>query len=99
MPEQVTQEQTTQEQKIGQRLILKDGTTIEDGTCGYADGHLWCWLPGFTMQEAAQIFFDPEKTGRITFEYGEFTDVYEEFTVCTNLFVNADKIDVCLIRG
>ena len=51
-------------QKEGQRLILMDETTIEDGKCGYADGRLWCWLIGYTMQQAAGIFLDPAKTGK-----------------------------------
>lgn len=88
-----------QEQKTGRRLILMDGETIEDGSCGYSEGRLWCWLPGFTMQEAAETFFNPEKTGRITFEYGEMSDVYEGYTNCVNIFADADKINVCMIRG
>ena len=88
------------EQKTGQRLILLDETTIENGSCGYADGHLWCWIKGFTMQQAAAIFFDPQKTGKIVYEYGEMSDEYEGFTNCTNLFINSDgQISVCLVRG
>lgn len=88
------------EQKTGQRLILMDGTTIEDGSCGYSTGCLWCWVHGYTMTEAAQIFFDPSKTGRIIFEYGEMSDTYEGFTNCTNLFIDTDgQVSVCLTKG
>ena len=84
----------------GQRLILMDGTQIENGRCGYSDGHLWCWITGYTMQEAATIFFDAEKTGKIVFEYGEMSDEYNGYTNCTNLFINNDgQISACLVRG
>ena len=84
----------------GQRLILMDGTTIENGACGYADGFLWCYIRGYTMAQAATVFFDPSKTGRITFQYGEMSDVYEGFTNCTNLSVDTDGlVSVCLVRG
>lgn len=86
-------------EKKGQRLILADGTTIENGSCGYASAHLWCWLPGSTMQEAAALFFDASKTARIVYEYGEMSDVYEGFTVCTNLFIDDGQISVCLVKG
>ena len=87
-------------QKTGQRLIFDDGTTIENGSCGYSSGSLWCWVHGFTMQEAAQIFFDPAKTRQITYEYGEMSDVYENFTNCVSLLIDNDgQISACLIRG
>jgi hypothetical protein len=73
---------------------------IEDGAAGSSAGNLWCWLSGYTMQQAAQIFFDPSKTGKIIFEYGEMSDEYDGFTNCTNLFIDGDgKISVCLTRG
>ena len=75
-------------EKTGQRLVLMDGTTIENGACGYADGVLWCWVHGYTMQEAAGIFFDPHKTGRIVYEYGEMADTYVGYTICVNIFTD-----------
>ena len=87
------------EQKIGQRLILADGTTIEGGRCGYAEGNLWCWVTGFTMQTAAAVFFDPAKTAHIVYEYGEMSDQYDGFTSCTNLFIDYDgMISACLVK-
>lgn len=87
-------------QKTGQRLIFDDGTTIENGSCGYSSGSLWCWVHGFTMPEAAQIFFDPSKTGKIVYEYGEMSDEYEGFVNCTNLFIDGDgQVSACLVRG
>ena len=88
------------QQKTGRRLILADGMTIENGRCGYSDGHLWCWIAGYSMQNAALIFFDSNKTYRIVYEYGEMSDTYENFTVCTNMMVDNDgMVSVCLTRG
>lgn len=84
----------------GQRLILNDGTTIEDGMAGYSEGCLWLRLPGYTMQQAALIVFDPTKTSRITFQYGDFEDVYVDFTDCVNISVNFDGlVSACMKKG
>lgn len=88
------------EQKEGQRLILNDGTIIENGRCGYADGHLWCWVTGYTMQTASAVFFDPDKTSKIIYEYGEMSDEYDDFINCTNLFIDNDgQVSVCLVKA
>ncbi|MBQ1776822.1 MAG: hypothetical protein IIZ93_01560 [Acidaminococcaceae bacterium] len=88
-----------QEPREGQRLILADGTRIENGRAGYSDGHLWCWFTGFTMQQAAVLFLNPEKTSRIEYQYGEMQDVYTGYTECTNLFIDSDgQISVSLVR-
>ena len=88
------------EQKTGQRLILMDGTIIEDGHCGYSEGHLWCWVTGYTMVQAAAIFFDPDKTGKIIYEYGEMSDEYDGYTNCTNLFIDYDgQVSACLVKA
>ena len=83
----------------GIRLILMDGTTIEDGSAGYADGFLWLTLPGWTLQQAAGIVFDPSVMGKIYFQYGEMEDVYTGFTVCTRLAADDDGISVCMTKG
>lgn len=84
----------------GQRLIFADGTTVENAACGYSDGCLWCWLPDYTMQTAAALFFNAEKTARIVYEYGAMYDEYEGFTNCTNLFIDGDSmVSACLRRG
>ena len=88
------------EQKIGQRLIMNDGTVIENGRCGYSEGYLWNWIAGYSLAQAAQIFFDPNKTSRIVYEFGEESETYENFTNCTNLMIDRDgKVSVCLTRG
>lgn len=85
---------------MGQRLILNDGTVIEDGRAGYAQGFLWCYFSGFTIQQAAMLFFDPEKTAKIVFQFGEMEDTYEGFTNCTTVTIDVDGfVSVCLTKG
>lgn len=84
----------------GQRLILNDGTTIENGTAGYSEGLLWLWLSGYTMQQAAILFFDPTKTAHIVFQYGDMQDEYTGFTDCRTLTIDADgQVSVCMAKG
>ena len=82
----------------GNRLILNDGTVIENGRAGKADKILWLWLPGWTMAQAAEIFFDPAKTGKIIFQYGEMEDVFTNYTNCTSLMMDSGEIAVSLER-
>ena len=74
----------------GQRLILNDGTVIENGSAGLADGSLWLYVGVFTMAEAAEVFLNPEKTGRIIFRYGEMEDSYTGYTVCKAMMIDID---------
>ena len=81
------------------RLILKDGTVIEGASAGYNTGTLWCYMKGLSLMEAAAIFFDPGKTARIVFVYGEMEDVHVGFTRCTNLKIDSDgEVAVCLMK-
>ena len=87
-------------EKAGTRLIFQDATTLENASCGFADGFLWLWLPVFTMQEAISILFDAGKTGRIVFEYGAMSDEYTGFTNCVNVSINAEStVSACLTKG
>ena len=84
----------------GQRIILNDGTTIEDGRVGYSEGFLWCYFSGYTMQQAALIFLDPSKTSKIIFQFGEMENEYTGFTECVVMRVDVDgNNSVCLQRG
>lgn len=84
----------------GKRLILNDETVIENGQAGYSQGFLWFYFTGITMPEAGAIFFDPSKTDKIIFQYGDMEDVYEHFTSCRNLMIDSDgQISVCMTRG
>ena len=83
----------------GQRLILKNGKIIEDGNAVYASGFLWLYFTGYTLQEAGALFFNPAKTDRIVFQYGEMEDVYEHFTECRTLMIDVDGlVSVCMER-
>ena len=83
----------------GVRLILNDGTVIENGRAGYSEGHLWCYMTGYTIQQVAEMFLDRIKTSKIFFQYGEMQDEYDRFTNCVNISVNVDgEAAVCLIR-
>lgn len=84
----------------GQRLILNNDITIENGTAGYSAGFLWCYFTGFTLAETAAMFLNTANTARIVFQYGEMEDTYEGYTNCTTLATDADgRISVCLTRG
>lgn len=84
----------------GERLILADGTIIENGRAGSAGGVLWLYVPGWTMANAAQIFMNSVMTHRIRYEYGEMADTYEGFTVCKVLMDDGEgMISVCLAKG
>ena len=84
----------------GRQIVLNDGTVIPNGEAGYSEGFLWCWFAGYTIQQAASLFFDANKTSRIVFQYGDMSDTYEGFTVCVNLGVNADgQVSVCLTEA
>jgi hypothetical protein len=84
----------------GQRLILADGTTLENCVAGYAEGFLWLYLTGYTIQQAAALFFDPAKTAHIVFQYGDMKDEYTGFTDCRTLTTNTDgQVSVCMARG
>ena len=78
------------EQRTGRRLILNDGTTIEDGQAGCFEGVLWAYLTGYTLQQASSLFFDTEKTEKIIFQYGEMEDEYNGYTNCFNININVD---------
>ena len=84
----------------GRRLILKDGTVIENGEAGYSNGTLCCFIPGWTLPQAAAVFFDPAKTKKIIFQYGEMEDVYTGYTECVNLMIDTDGlVTVCMEKA
>lgn len=83
----------------GRRLILADGSRIENGEAGKINGMIWCYLPGWTIIQAAQVFTDRAKTSEIRFQYGEMQDVYTGYTNCTNIMTGDGKISVCMDKG
>ena len=84
----------------GLRLVLNDGTVIEDGRAGFSTGSVVLFITGMTMQEAVGIAFDPSKTSRITFQYGEMEETYDGYTKCVNIGIDSDgEITVILEKG
>lgn len=83
----------------GTRLFLKDLTVIENGRAGLADGFLWLWMPGITMQQAAVFVFNPDVMGRIIFQYGEEESVYAGYIVCKSLTTDNGETVVCMVKG
>ena len=82
----------------GQRLTLNDGTIIDNGSAGLSSGFLWLYLPGYTIQQAAAIAFDNNKTAVIVFDYGDMSDTYEGYTVCTTISEADGQASVCLTK-
>jgi len=82
------------------QIVLNDGTIIPDGRVGYAEGFLWCYLTGYTLGQAATLFFDTNRTAKITFVYGEMQDIYEGFTSPFHISTDAGGVvSVGLKRG
>ena len=65
---------------LDSRLILADGTVLENSSCGFADKTLWCWIRGLTMADCFSIFTDPDKTNEITCLYYHTGYKYTGFT-------------------
>lgn len=86
--------------QTGRRLILNDGTVIENGEAGYSQGFLWLWFSGYTLPEAARMAFDPYTMLKIIYQYGEMQDEYTDYTNCITLQIDVDgKISVCMTKG
>lgn len=82
----------------GRQLILNDGTIIPNGEAGLSGGFLWLYLPGYTIQQAAAVAFDSNKTSVIVFDYGDLTDTFNGFTSCVNISAEDGQSSVCLIQ-
>ena len=86
-------------QKTGRRIILNDFTAYENGECGYADGNLWCYVPGVTAAEVLPKFLDTSATEHIRFEYGEMVDEYDGFTVLSTVLTDPDRVSICMKKA
>ena len=84
----------------GNRLILNDGMVLENATAGYSGGSVILHINGLTMQEAVGIMFDPSRTSRIVFQYGDMEDVHTGYTNCVNIGKDFDgEITVIMEKG
>ena len=81
------------------RLIMNNGSVYENGSAGASGNTLWLTIPGITMQDAAQIAFDENKTKKIVHQYGNEESVYTGFTRCTRLMDEDIQISICLVKG
>lgn len=63
-------------------IKLNNGAEYAIKWCGVSSGILISELMNstMTMVEVATAFSDAEATGKITYQYGEMTDVYEGYT-------------------
>lgn len=88
------------EEGFNKRLILNDGTVLENCDCGYSSRSLWCFLKGIPFGEAFQYFSSPEKFQSVTLEleYMDFTDrtVYSGFEAITSITQSENTVDVRL---
>ena len=90
------------EENVIRRLVLADGTVLDECECGYADRQLWCYLRNLTFNQAFQLFSDSEKTCEIIFEYGLETaltrETYSDFTYIVSINRRELTIDICLTK-
>ena len=82
----------------GRRIRMKDNTVYEEGEIGYADGVIWCFLKNVDLISAFQNFSDPEKAQKLVFEYGEMSDVYEDFTSISAIIQKEQGVNIMLRR-
>lgn len=86
------------EEGYKKRLILADGTVLENCDCGYTNRSLWCFLKGISFGEAFQYFSSPDKFQSVTLEleYMDFTDQikYSGFEAITSIVQSENTVDV-----
>lgn len=86
--------------KSSVRLILKDGTILDNCECGYSNRSLWCYLRGIPFGEAFQYFSGPDKFETIIFDiiFGNTIDriTYSGFEQITAVQQSEFTVDVRL---
>lgn len=83
------------------RLILADGTVLNDCECGYYDDSLWCYLKNVPLTDVFRYFSIPENYYTVIFEFGT-TYLYRRikysgFTKLKSINVNKDSIEVSVV--
>lgn len=88
------------EDKFKKRLILNDGTVLENCECGYASRSLWCFLSDIPFGEVFQYFSSPDKFSTVIFEleYEKYKDIftYSGLEQITSVVQNEFTVDVRL---
>lgn len=82
------------------RLVLADGTVLDNCECGYSNRNVWCYLKGMSFSEAFQHFSKPELFSTIIFEM-EFGNIihrvtYSNIEHITGIYQGNSEIDISL---
>ena len=82
------------------RIILTDGTLLENCDCSNIDRGVWCTLRGIPFEDAYQYFSDPRKFETIILEL-QYIDFIEKITYSgldevISIVRSRDSIDVHL---
>lgn len=82
------------------RIILTDGTVLENCDCSNIDRGVWCTLRGISFEEAYQYFSDPRKFETIILEL-QYIDFIEKITYSgidevVSIVRSRDSIDIHL---
>ena len=78
------------------RVVLADGTVINDCTIGITASGIWVNARGMDIVRAVQLFSNPELTQTMRFEYGDLYDEVKDFTKIS--VFNCDDPSVIKIR-
>jgi len=84
----------------GLRLILNDGTVIENGRAGVSENDLVLWFPNYSLQQVASIVFNKTKMLRVSFQSGSDSVTYQGYTNCTMISDNyTGEVVACMKKG
>lgn len=81
------------------KLILADGTLLEESDCGYFDHELHCWIRKMDMTGAFLMFSDSERTKTIHYLYLGTEEVYDGFTQIVLVRQMEDYVEIRLKGG
>ena len=84
---------------MGERKIfLNNGTVFDNSNCGLADGYLWCWIKGSTLEEVVPLFFNPENTKTIKYQIGTTFASYIGYTSVRFTRRDSDGCSICMTK-
>lgn len=87
-----------EEASFSTRLILSDGSVLENCDCGYYNKTLGCFLRGMQFSDVFQYFSSPEKYKDVTFDMEEeyfITRIkYSGFSRIVSMVQEEDKVVV-----
>lgn len=72
----------------GTRLILNDGTVIENGRAGLSGGELSLWMPGYSIVQVAMLIADKTKMQRVISSAGGLDNEYVGYTECVLITID-----------